>query len=667
MKLRSKLLLITLSFLLLPWAGWQWLRQMETLLREGQEQALLASAEALARAVAARPGDLPEQGPSLFVQTHARAPTLDGRFGDWSGLASRGFRGGDGVERLGLALGRVDDALFLRVEVTASHGQRADAAWPRAALSDHLQLAMDGTFGALQLRLANAADGALRVISDDGTAAPITLHGVWRDTPTGYAVELQLPQGLLPERLGLQVQLTAHGDQSVSIGTASESPLLLWPLLRRSDRLARPLLPLLPSDMRARLVAAEGWVLAEAGDLPESTSNSDLPWWRRELYQQLLYANDPWTLDDLDAPRSDRAEVWQALSGVPATAWRRDREASRLILAAAVPIVGAAGVRGALLLEREHQTLLLMDRGLGGLIGSTLLVLLGAGGVLLLFASRLSWRIGRLRNAAENALERDGSLRSFPRSTDGDEIGDLSRSFARLLDEVAANQDYLRSLAGKLSHELNTPLAIVRGALDNIAPQSLSSDASACVQRARSGSDRLAAIVRAMSEASRIEQAIASAETEDFDLSRLLRDCASNHADLLAPRRFELRLPDGPVAICGAPELIAQALDKLIDNARSFTPTDGWVRLSLHLHGDVARIAVANQGPLLPVTMRGRLFESMVSLRPAQRSDGVHLGFGLYLVRLVADLHRGSATAEDLLDGSGVEFALHLRRLPRRR
>ena len=676
MKLPAKLLLTTLSFLVLPWAGWQWLWQMEGLLREGQEQALMASAEALARAVAARPGDLPERGPSLFVQTLTRAPELDAGFDDWSGVSSRSFRGEDGVERLRLALGQIDDTLYLRVEVTAEPGQRADANWPRMVSSDHLALSLDGTFGVLSLRLANATSGPLHVVADGGNAAPISMRGAWKDTGTGYAIEAMLPQGLLPERLGVQVLLTRSTLSThpsalpISIGTASESPQALWPLLRRSDQLARPLLPLLPNDMRARLVAAEGWVLAEAGELAdidsEAESATTLPWWRRELYQQLLYAADPLAIDDLGAAQSDRPEVWQALSGVPATAWRRDRDATRLLLSAAVPILGDSGVRGALLLEREQQTLQLIDRGVGSLIGSTLLVLLAAGGVLLLFAIRLSWRIGRLRNAAETALQHDGSLRAFPRSTSTDEIGDLSRSFARLLDEVAANQAYLRRLAGKLSHELNTPLAIIRGALDNIDPQSIHSNAHACVQRARSGGDRLAAIVRAMSEASRIEQAIAGAEMAEFDLRQLISDCAANHADLLAPRQLELRLPEAAIFLLGAPDLIAQALDKLIDNARSFTPSDGWVRISLHAHADGYRVAVANSGPLLPASMRGRLFESMVSVRPAMRADGVHLGFGLYLVRLVAELHRGQVSAEDLLDRSGVEFAMHLRGLPRR-
>ncbi len=666
MSLRSKLLLVALSLLVLPWAGWQLLRQMEALLRQGQEQALVASAEALARAVLARPGALPPSGPGLYVHALPRPPSADGRFDDWRGIAPRAFRAGDGIERLRLALGRIDDTLWLRVEVDVARRQPADAHWPTAESNDHLRLDVDGAMGAMALRLANAESGWLRVVTADGAPSPLVLRGVWRERGGGFDVELALPQGFAPERLGLQASISGERDRLV-VGTASESSEAAWPLLARSERLARPLRPLLPAAMRARLVAVEGWVLAEAGGLPEVVPSAELPWWRRQLYQWLLYAADPWSLDDDDAARSDRPEVWQALSGVPATAWRRERIAPRLLLSAAVPIRDEAGIRGALLLEREHQTLLLTDRALGGLVGSTLLAMLAAGGVLIAFASRLSWRIGRLRNAAENALGGDGRVRAFPRSDARDEIGDLSRSFARMLDEIATSQDYLRGLAGKLSHELNTPLAIVRGALDNVDPARVDAETKACLERARSGSDRLAAIVRAMSEASRLEQAIASAEPEEVDLRALLEACTPAYASLLAPRRLDLVLPAAPLRLNCVPELIQQALDKLIDNARGFTPADGWVRIALRAADDGAVLQVANRGPRLPEAMRHRLFESMVSLRGAQPGGGVHLGLGLHIVRLIAELHRGEASAADLADGGGVEFSLRLRSMARRR
>src|SRR5574337_669829 len=131
---------------------------------------------------------------------------------------------------------------------------------------------------------------------------------------------------------------------------------------------------------------------------------------------------------------------------------------------------------------------------------------------------------------------------------------------------------------------------------------------------------------------------------------------------------LECHLPETPVPLHGAPELIAQALDKLLDNALSFTPAHGWLRLSLRPVEGGAGIELANQGPLLPEAMQGRLFDSLVSLRDKSTpGDAPHLGLGLYVVRLVAERHGGSVSARNLDDGSGVAFQLTLHGMPRPR
>ena len=165
-----------------------------------------------------------------------------------------------------------------------------------------------------------------------------------------------------------------------------------------------------------------------------------------------------------------------------------------------------------------------------------------------------------------------------------------------------------------------------------------------------------------------MERAIAAAEGENVDLRALIADCAEGYRGLLAPRSLQTMLPSQPVPFHGAPDLIVQALDKLVDNARSFCPPDGWVLIALAKTGNGVEIAVANAGPSLPETMQDRLFDSLVSLRStAQRGDGApHLGFGLHVVRLIAQRHDGHARASNLPQGSGVEFRLVLRGMTRR-
>ena len=67
-------------------------------------------------------------------------------------------------------------------------------------------------------------------------------------------------------------------------------------------------------------------------------------------------------------------------------------------------------------------------------------------------------------------------------------------------------------------------------------------------------------------------------------------------------------------------------------------------------------LSVRNEGPPLPAAMQQHLFDSMVSLR--DKSERVHLGLGLHIVRLIVDFHGASVTAENLEDGSGVIFRI---------
>src|SRR3546814_12051072 len=81
---------------------------------------------------------------------------------------------------------------------------------------------------------------------------------------------------------------------------------------------------------------------------------------------------------------------------------------------------------------------------------------------------------------------------------------------------------------------INTPLAIVRSSLDNLPAEEVPAHARTYLERARSGVDRLGLLVRAMSEATRIEQALANVEPEHFDLAGLLRECGEAYRSLLA-------------------------------------------------------------------------------------------------------------------------------------
>ncbi|WP_049623706.1 ATP-binding protein [Frateuria defendens] len=671
MSLRRKLLLVALCTLALPVAGWLYVRQMETLLREGQAQALVASARAVARGLAVGDAALPAGGQGWYVQAAANPITVDGYGDDWAPLTPWSQPLGTHAK---LLLAEDADGLYLYAQVRGTHRVRADAQDANALRADHLVVALERDGQRQRYLIASAAPGpaTARLLDPPAEGLPSLLVAQWQEDGSGYQVELRLPRELALTRLGVGVH---DGGMSDPDPLAADSR----PLWRYSTALAKELAQLAPDGAQARLLAPQGWLLARSGQLGRLDPGGAQPGWFAALvYRALLAARvgdaEPWSQD---VPRLDLPEVARARAGQPATAWREGETRASVVLAAAVPVGPPQAPRGVLLLEQSSRAVpLLANRALFGLLLTSFGVLLVAGGILLAFATRLSLRLGRLRDAAERATLNDGRLDGlfaqgkFPMTEAEDELGDLARSFAKLFEAVGGYTDYLRTLASKLSHELSTPLAIVKSSLDNLehGQAALPAEAQPYLDRARDGVARLGTLVRAMSEASRMERAIAAAEPEDVDLREVVRGCAEAYRPLAGARALDCELPAAPLPMHCAPELIAQALDKLFDNALSFTPSDGWLRLSLRPREGGAEIELANQGPPLPAAMQGRLFDSLVSLRAkATPGEAPHLGLGLYVVRLVAERHGGVAAARNLEAGGGVAFSLILQHMPRQR
>ncbi len=668
MNLRRKLLLVALCTLALPVAGWLYVRQMEALLRDGQAQALLASAGAVARSLVVTGAVQPESGRAWYVQQAPGPITVDGYGDDWAPLTPWSQSLGQHGK---LLLAEDDDGLYLYAVVRNTRRVRADADDANALAADHLILALGNANGQRRYLLASAAPGPLTAQPLDPAVdgLPDLLAAQWQEDGSGYQVELRLPATLHLRALGVGVYDAVAGGDRMASDTRT--------LLSYSGKLSGELAQLVPDRVQARVLTSQGWLLARSGRLNTAPGADGQPGWFASLIYRSLLATrledaSPWSQD---VPRLDTADVREASVGKPIAVWRSGEERGSVVLAAAVPIERAGKVDGVLLLEQASRSVpLLANKALLGLLLTSFGVLLVAGGILLAFATRLSLRLGRLRNAAERAQLNDGRLDGlfeqgrFPMTDAPDEIGDLARSFEQLFEVVDGYTDYLRTLASKLSHELNTPLAIVKSSLDNLEHAALPAEAQPYLARARDGVARLGALVRAMSESSRMERSITAAEPEDVDLRDVVRGCADAYRALIGTRRLDCVLPDVPLRLHCAPELIAQALDKLLDNALSFTPEHGWLRLSLSAVTDGAEIELANQGPLLPEAMQGRLFDSLVSLRDkATPGDAPHLGLGLYVVRLVAERHGGVASARNLDDGTGVAFSLRLHGMPRQR
>jgi signal transduction histidine kinase len=332
------------------------------------------------------------------------------------------------------------------------------------------------------------------------------------------------------------------------------------------------------------------------------------------------------------------------------------------VVSAAHPVWNRNEVAGAVVVEETTNPIaMLRSEALERLFILTLTVFLGAAALLIAYASWLSHRIRRLRDEAESAIDARGRIARLSAGSEaGDEIGDLSRSFSAMLAKLAQHHAYLESMAGRLSHELRTPIAVVRSSLENLKLAADAGEARTYIERAEQGLARLNTILQRMSEASRLEHSLRAAEPERFELAALVRGCVEGYRLAYAQVPFALELPGRALPVAGAPDLAAQLLDKLVENAVEFSRAGETVRIALEERDGAALLSVENKGPLLPAEMRGRLFESMVSVRGERAGGGPHLGLGLYVARMIAEFHGGTIDAVDLASGDGVVLCVRL-------
>jgi dedicated sortase system histidine kinase len=426
-------------------------------------------------------------------------------------------------------------------------------------------------------------------------------------------------------------------------------------------------------------------VLARTGSLhppslpPEPAVDGVEGLWRRierstlhPLYALLLaqpteeFADEPHVPSTLHEAR----DVSGALAGILATDRRLTPDGRAVIVSAAHPIWVGDDVRGAVIVEETANSVLAeRNRAFERLFTIVLAALLIGSVALTAFASRLTARIRRLRDDAETAIDAQGRVRvdaqgrakgALAGSQAGDEIGDLSRSFSWVLDRLSQYAGYRENMASRLSHELRTPLAVVRSSLDNLRLQPLPDDARVYIDRAQGGLQRLAEILTRMTEATRLEQSLSDVERERFDLGVVVKGCVDGYRLAYRERTIACDVPTEPLAIVGAPDLIAQMLDKLVANAHEFALPGTAIAIRLLRAGELARLTVENEGPPLPQGLHERLFDSMVSVRPGTGGDVPHLGLGLYIVRLIAEFHGGTAHAEDRADRKGVAVTVEV-------
>ena len=671
-RVRFKLLLVSLTLLGIPWAGYRFIQETESFLREAQDQSLRTTASSVANIMhgyadefhgVARPGSVLTFR-NLFMHSMKKTPQLDGYRDEWIAY-ERNFTVLQSIDetleaRMFLAEDERYAYLFLGVkDPTGDLGIDGDA----------VEIALTDAGGELQrYRIRPDAPGwvvAQRLPSHDGSIETVeyepAIRGEWQPNPQGYTLELRMPRELVRERLSLRI-LDSRSRQMLANGRMYPAEAL-GRVVRRSEPLQNALAGLTPPATRIWVTDHQGLVLAQSGrldsDAPLHTDEARMPWFIQELILAVL-PRDADTQAGLSERRTHlfMAPVVEALAGRPGNLRRQPPHGNAVVVSAAVPIRSGEGIRGAVLVEQTTNAILsIQNLALQRLFGVTLLLFAITSLGLLAFASLLASRITHLRDKVESAVSHDGRIVGrLDADRSKDEIGDLGRSFASVLDRLHDYNHYLEAMASRLAHELRTPLAVVRSSLDN-ADQAVDTERAGYIQRARDGAERLELILMRLREATGLEQAMRQAERERFDLAALVRMQTAGFQTLYPSIHFTLQGVDEPVMLKGVPDLISQALDKLVNNAVDFHTPGTTIELACTAHDNRVTLSIGNQGPALPPDTD--VFQSMVSGRRG-RQDEPHLGLGLYLVRLIAEFHGGGASAENRTDPSGVVVTLRL-------
>jgi dedicated sortase system histidine kinase len=666
--LRLQLLAIAVLTLVLPWTAFRYVQEMEAALRGGLEQSLVATATTVAASLKNQP--LPTCAAScasngaatIYAEPLRVEPAVDAARQDWvqpaeAPIELRGHRLWAGVH------GRF---LYLFVDVSDKDVvyQPGPGQMP---YGDRIVLVTEPEPGARRWwLLATGAPGVFRAQDTaPDTFAPSEAYdgrvlGSWQETANGYSVEMRVPLTLAGAAVGVGVVDVdrSSGEYSVELSAtwdmATAAP---GRFIYQTPELQTLLAQFGGAGARVRVLDADGWVLSDAGRVDPRRTDAVASSFVARLLRVALSRDDPAYPSEQPAGRIAAPAARRALAGESTTTWYGNGPDRESIVAAAVPIAGASAPAGAVLLEQASDPIrTLSDRALVRLMSLTVLASVLVAAALLGYATWLTARVRRLARAAETALGPRGEIRTaIPGARSTDELGDLARSFTNLLERLREHTDYLRTLASKLSHELRTPLAVVTTSLDNLEHERVTPAAEAYLARLRHGAERLDAILAAMSEATQLEQAIEATKAERFDVAAVVTACCEAYRDIYKERTFVCRVDARASAVVGSAELAAQLLDKLADNAASFSSPGSTIEVALEEIAAELVLSVTNRGPLLPAKMRRELFDSLVSIRE-QRDGRPHLGLGLYVVALIAKFHGGRVEADDLPDGSGVVF-----------
>ncbi len=272
------------------------------------------------------------------------------------------------------------------------------------------------------------------------------------------------------------------------------------------------------------------------------------------------------------------------------------------------------------------------------------IVLAGVGGYFLARKSlapvvAMSTQAGRI--GAANLHER------LAVQNDGDELGHLAQSFNSLLDRLSQSFERQQRFMADASHELRTPVAILRGE----AEVALSQQARSPEEYRESlgvlhhEAERLTHIVEDLFTLTRADAGQYPLQPRDFYLDELVSECVHSARTLALAKKISLNFEGASESPIHADEsLLRRMILNLLDNAIKYTPEGGRVTVTSHRVGDEYVLSVADTGGGIPADLQPRIFERFFradKARARAENDGGGAGLGLSISRWIAEAHHG--------------------------
>ncbi len=416
------------------------------------------------------------------------------------------------------------------------------------------------------------------------------------------------------------------------------------------------------SGQRVRLFDIDGIPVADSYDVTEAIPGRPLPPARP--------AGTPPPRSDAGAEARNgveleraraalRAEVEAALDGEPQATLRVSESGDRVV-SVSIPVRHVQQVLGVLTLEAGDvdETLDAQRRALMPFALVALAVNLLGSLLMHLFVAR---PVMRLSAAADEVRLQRARAISLP-DLEGrkDEIGDLARSLETMTETLSDRMDAIEAFAADVSHEIKNPLTSIRSALETLPLVKTAAQREKLTNLLQQDVRRLDRLITDISNASRLDAELNRDRPRAIDLTQLLTEIVGVYESGLKPGEAHVifEAPTGDhVQIMGRDGPLGQVFRNLIDNARSFSPPGGVVRLSLG-RDDIdpdrpVRVRIDDDGPGIPPENLETVFERFYTARPRGTAFGANSGLGLSIVRQIVEAHGGHVRAANRPDAAG--------------